>query len=115
VGPRCGLVAVIEEKKMFCPSRESSHDSSFNQPVDAVTLTSPVRLLIDLNERHQFLLKCLYMSTRLNGVTCQNTVLFSYENSGCNEYYRQVREIEYQTSTWRGVLRNLILVNSKKM
>jgi hypothetical protein len=114
VGPRCGLVAVME-KKLFCTSRESSHDSSFNQPVDAVTLISPVRLLTGLNERHQVLLKRLYTSTRLKGVTSQNRVLFNYENSGSNEYYWQVREIEYQTSTWRGVLQNLILANRKKI
>jgi hypothetical protein len=114
VGPICGLDAVVE-KNIFRPSRESSYDSSFNQPVDALILTSPVWLLIGLNERHQVLLKRLYTSTRLKGVTSQNMVLFNYENSGSTEYCWQVREIEYQTSTWRGVLRNLILANYKKI
>jgi hypothetical protein len=114
VGPKCGLAAVME-KKAFCPSREPNHDSSFNKPVDAVILTSPMRLLTGLNERHQVHLKRRYASSRLDGVTSQNTILLNYENSGYTEHYWQVREIEYRTSPWRGVLRNLILVSCKKV
>jgi hypothetical protein len=84
VGPKCGLAAVME-KKVFCPSRKPNHDSSFNKPVDAVILISPVRLLIGLNERHQVLLKRRYACLRLEGVTSQNTVLLNYEHSGYTE------------------------------